>query len=743
MTKGDYRMKNLCFILAMILIFSSFFCVFSSAAETKDGGYIVLNDENDARLIAAGDTLSKYMKQITGKEFPVSKEGQGLKFTLGYSADIPDNGYVIETKENEVSVLGSGTRGVIHGVYAFLEKYCDCDWYTSTLYSIPENKNLTIPAGQKTEYKPYFEYTDTDWLSPRDVEYSLANGLNGSPYRTIPSELGGTVEYISGFAHTLGSQFCSRDTYFESNPEYFALHNGIRQNEQLCLTNEDVYNLVLSEVMALLEEKHNPDSSLQIISLTQGDSGENAKMCQCTNCKAIDDENGSHSGTMITFANRVAKAVKDAGYDNVAIDTFAYRYTRKAPAKVVPAENVIVRLCTIECCFAHSLDDESCSANRDLMTDLEAWGKICERIYVWDYTTNYAHTLGIFPDFGVIQENIKIFHDNNVVGVYEEGNYYMNECDGEFGELRSYLLSKLMQNPYINFNKHMDEFLEAYYGKGWTNIRQFINMITEKAVPKGAHLKIYHSMGETLGFSKEDIEKADTLWENAKNEAQTDEHLNNIKRSEISWRYWKAFNCFDKAENEKLIDDMKAFGITKVREGDNLGPDGLVFANEKANVVGNNVFFPISIMLYGVAAALSLAVAVLAVSKKPRKYIYLVLPVLVGVFFELFGWHRRAYLHGTDTFGYVLTLVLIILLFAFGGALMTKGKKKRIISALVCSGVWTVLYAIIVFLYGEVIAEGSEMAMCIGLQYLLTGIEALIILVITIKNLIKENNNNS
>ena len=731
-------MKKLCFVIAIMLVYSSFFCVFSSAVEAKDGGYIALADENDARLVAAGETLAKYMKQITGNEFVIFAEGEGLKFTLGYSAEIPDNGYVIETKENEVSILGSGTRGVIHGVYAFLEKYCDCDWYTSTLYSIPANKNLTIPAGHKTEYKPYFEYTDTDWLSPRDIEYSLANGLNGNPYRTIPEELGGTVEYISGFAHTLGAQFCSRDTYFESNPEYFALHNGIRQNEQLCLTNEDVYNLILGEVMALLEEKHNPDSSLQIISLTQGDSGPDAKMCQCKNCKAIDDENGSHSGTMITFVNRIAKAVKDAGYDNVAIDTFAYRYTRKAPTKVVPAENVIVRLCTIECCFAHSLDDTTCSANKDLMADLTEWGKICERIYVWDYTTNYAHTLGIFPDFGVLQENMKVFHENNVVGVYEEGNYYMNECDGEFGELRAYLLSKLMQNPDINYNNCMDEFLAAYYGKGWQNIRQFIDMITEKAVPKGAHLKIYHSMGETLGFNKNDIEKADELWENAKNEAETDEHLNNIKRSEISWRYWKAFNNYDKAENEKLIADMMAKGITKVREGDSLGPDSLVFANEKANVIGNNVLFPISIMLYGVAAVLSLAIVVLALKNKPRKYIYILLPVLIGVFYELFGWHRRAYLHGTDIFGYVLTLVLIILLFAFGGALMTTGKKRRLISAVVCAGVWSVLYAAIVFLYGEVIAGGSLMALCIGLQYLITGLEAVIILVIMVNNLIKQ-----
>ena len=497
-------MKKLSFILATVLLLTFAFPVFSSA-ETSVGGYIALSDKNDSRLIAAGETLEKYMEQITGRDFVISSDGEGLKFSLGYSAEIPDNGYVIETGENEVSVIGNGTRGVIHGVYAFLEKYCGCRWFTSTHYSIPENRDLAIPAGEKTEYKPFFEYTDTDWRSPRDVEYSLANGLNGSPYRTIPDELGGTVEYISAFCHTLGSQFCSRDTYFESNPEYFALHNGIRQNEQLCLTNEDVYNLVLSEVMALLKERHDPEKSLQIISLTQADSGENAKMCQCSNCKATDGENGSYSGTMITFVNRIAKAVKEAGYDNVAIDTFAYRYTRKAPTEVVPEDNVIVRLCTIECCFAHTLDDGNCSENVSLMADLRDWSKICNRIYVWDYTTNYAHTLGIFPDFGVLQRNVQIFYENNVVGLYEEGNYYIDKCDGEFGELRAYLLSKLMQNPYTDYDACMNEFLEAYYGKGFENIRQFINMTIEKAVAENKHLKIYDPMENTLDFSAKDV----------------------------------------------------------------------------------------------------------------------------------------------------------------------------------------------------------------------------------------------
>ncbi len=737
-------MKKMSLILVAILVFSFAFSLFSSAAELSAGGYIVLPENPDERLSAAADTLARYLNQITGKEFPQTSDGTGIRFIIDYSDEAADNGYIIETGENEVSIKGSGTRGVIHGVYAFLEKYCGCDWYTSEFYSIPENEALIIPAGEKTEYKPFFERTDTNWVSPRDVEYSLANGLTGDSYRKIPSELGGTVDYISYFAHTLGADFCSKETYFESNPEYFALHDGKRQDEQLCLTNEDVYNIILGEVMALLEEKHDPEKSLQIISLTQGDSGEDAKMCQCENCKKIDDENGSYSGTMITFVNRIAREVKAAGYDNVAIDTFAYRYTRKAPLKVVPEDNVIVRLCTIECCFAHALDDSSCEKNVKLMNDLSDWSKICDRIYVWDYATNFAYTLGIFPDFGVLQRNIQVFYENNVKGVFEQGNGYMAKCDGEFGELRSYLLSKLMQNPYIDYDAYMNEFLSAYYGRGWENIREFLDMTIEKPVEKGEHLEIYYPMTDTLGFSKNDIKKADELWESAKAQAENDTFLQRIKRSEICWRYWKGYNKYNKEDAGKLIEDMKAFGITVVNENEHRkpdeakGPDGINFLEDLfKKVYANEVFLPIAIALYFIAAVLSLISMIIAI--KAKKYIYIALPVLTGIFFAVFSWHRNVFLEWTDMVSYSVSLILIFFLFVFAGALLTlKGKKQRIVSSLVCSFGWFISYEAVTLIVNNLIFGASAAALGISTAYVATGIEAVIILIIMLRNLIKE-----
>ena len=162
----------------------------------------------------------------------------------------------------------------------------------------------------------------------------------------------------------------------------------------------------------------------------------------------------------------MADAVAAAGYDRAVIDTFAYQYTRQAPTGIVPRNNVIVRLCTIECCFRHTLDDPACEQNVALMKDLRDWAAICDRLYIWDYTTNYSNTCLFFPDLNVIQRNIQVFYENHVKGVYEEGNYYIGYCDAEFGDLRAYMISKCLQDPYRDLGPEVEGFLEAFYGPG-------------------------------------------------------------------------------------------------------------------------------------------------------------------------------------------------------------------------------------------------------------------------------------
>ena len=57
-------------------------------------------------------------------------------------------------------------------------------------------------------------------------------------------------------------------------------------------------------------------------------------------------------------------------------------------------------------------------------------------------------------------------------GIYQQGVYYIAQSNGEFGELKTYLLSKLMQNPYCDYYAEMDGYkvLVLPYAQGKFNM---------------------------------------------------------------------------------------------------------------------------------------------------------------------------------------------------------------------------------------------------------------------------------
>ena len=571
-------------LLSAIIIFGACPPASATGETVLSQDAVILIPENATVLeTAAAERLRERLSEHFGIALEIETSSTGaFEISLGATGRIdadlsgkPDGSYVIRAYPGGVALCGAGVRGSINAVYRFLEEFGGCKVYTRDGMTTAQT-SVCIPTDTNLEYTPYFEYTDTDWLSPRNEEYSLMNGLNGGAYRKISAEFGSTIDYLPRSYHTLASWFCSRDTYFKTHPEYFSLHGGVRTSDQLCLTNEDVVEIVTQEVFDLLTERHDPNVALQILSLTQDD---NRQYCECPDCSLIDEANGSHAGTMITFVNRIARAVKAAGYDNVAVDTFAYLYTRKPPENVVPDPNVIIRLCPIECCYSHPLNDPTCEKNAAFLRDLEEWSRLTDRLYIWDYTANFLNVLGPFPNFHVLQANLQCFYENNVKGIYEEGLYFIDSCDTEFAELRGYQLSRLMQNPYCEIDAETDGFLKAYYGDAWLHIRSYLDRITANAA--GRHMTIYASMQSTLNLSTQEVTAIDALWSSAKVKA-TGSALDHVLRSELSWRYWKA--CVGAGEfsgsveetagaRQQLMDDLRSANVTMNREYDTNGLD--------------------------------------------------------------------------------------------------------------------------------------------------------------------------
>ena len=378
------------------------------------------------------------------------------------------DGIVVKTVGDNLVLAGGAPRGTLYAVYTFLEDQLGCRWWSSTESTIP--RKSTIEIGKlDIRYNPILEYREPFWYDAHDGDWAARNKCNGNAVRT-DARRGGKHKY-EGFVHTF-YPLIPPDKYFDAHPEWFSEIEGKRTTKraQLCLTNEEMRR----ELVKNLRERLRANPTATIASVSQNDWHGN---CECARCAAVEKEEGSPAGLMLRFVNAVAEDIEEE-FPHVAISTLAYQYTRKPPLHVKPRDNVIVRLCSIEASFSVPLSDER---NKPFRDDIIGWSKICDRLYVWDYVTNFRHHIMPHPNLRVLGPNVKFFADHSVKGLFEQGAYTTNGA--EMAELRAWVLAKLLWNPNLDGNALIDEFIEGYYGPAAPHIEAYLN-VTHDAVEK-------------------------------------------------------------------------------------------------------------------------------------------------------------------------------------------------------------------------------------------------------------------
>ena len=447
---------------------------------------IVLAEDATEPERHAANELAGFLRQITGAKFEiqappaagqsrllVGPEAAKLAAT-DFSADgLGADGIVIRTVGDDLILAGGRPRGTLYAVYTFLEEHIGCRWWSSQASTIPIKPTLEV-GRLNVRYVPPLEYRESFWFDAFDGDWSVRNKSNGNSER-LDAKRGGKHTY-EGFVHTFFPLIPPKK-YFEGHPEWFSEIKGKRSHErtQLCLTNEEMRKELIKNLRARL--RNNPAAT--IASVSQNDWHGN---CQCSKCAAIEKEEGSPAGLMLRFVNAVAEDIEDE-FPNVAISTLAYQYTRKPPKITKPRPNVIVRLCSIECSFSKPLVDER---NKKFRDDIVGWSKICNRLYIWDYTTNFRHYIMPHPNLRVLGPNVKFFVDHNVKGVFEQGAYTSNGA--EMAELRAWVLAKLLWDPTLDGRKLIDEFIEGYYGPAGPHIRDYLQIMHNAVEASGDKL---------------------------------------------------------------------------------------------------------------------------------------------------------------------------------------------------------------------------------------------------------------
>ena len=440
--------------LLLCLFFSFSFSWGQAQIEiVKNGKAIsrIIVDKTDATDVQAAELLQDFAERITDVQLEILPAGSGMKngdilignFQLPVkginTADITEDGFALTTTDGYIRILHGKGNGSIYGVVTLLDDYFGIHYFAENVYTIHKDKDMSMPTDIERIDNPSFRYRQVATNSQRDPFYRLWHRLK-SP---------GDVFVQNLWVHTF-NRLLPASRYGEAHPEYYAFINGERRPgaaSQWCLTNPDVFELVVARLDSLF--KANPNR--HIISVSQNDSQTH---CFCDACKAIDDYEGSPSGTIIRFLNKLAERFPDK-----ELSTLAYLYSVPPPRHTKPLPNVNIMLCDIDCHRELPLNENV--SGQKFVKDMEGWAAISNNIFVWDYGINFDNYVSPFPNLHVLQPNMELFRKNNATMHFAQINSVKG---GDFADLRAYLVAKLMWNTSADVDSLMLTFLREYYG---------------------------------------------------------------------------------------------------------------------------------------------------------------------------------------------------------------------------------------------------------------------------------------
>ena len=467
---------------------------------------ITVSDDATASEQYAAEEFQKGFNQATGSTLPlVTVQGNADADATGRIAisglpALGDEDLQITVESERILIQGGRPRGILYAVYQLLEELVGIRFLTTDHTHVPDASALKIPCGSYT-YSPPFSFRWSYYReNSENPEFAAKRKVNTV---TDAENLGGKTQQqlINHSFHAL----VPYGTYGESHPEYYALVDGKRDTNthgggpQLCVTNSEVIEVAAEAAIQQLMDR--PEATN--ISVSQADT---AAYCRCETCETLNEAEGTPMGSQLTFVNAVAERIEEA-HPHVKVGTLAYWYTRKPPKTIKPRRNVQIQLCSIECCTLHAIDNPDCEQNQAFCEDTNAWGKICDDIWIWNYNTNFRSYDLPFPNLRSIQPNVRYFLRNNAKGVFMQANG--NGLTGEFSDLRNYLILHLIWNPHLDADALLNEFVSLHYETAAPPILEYIAFLHDNVEARGLHPRCF-ATPEDVGL---DAESASAIFD--------------------------------------------------------------------------------------------------------------------------------------------------------------------------------------------------------------------------------------
>lgn len=419
------------------------------------------------------------------------------------------DGIRIETKDENIYLVGGYDTGTLYSVYAFMELFFDFEIYYWDCY--------TLNTGVKDLKFKKLDVTDIP-----DIENRVGPGSLGcirSDTRTYDSRMYGArartmearganllpiyKEYDMNSTYAVSTNsnvVLAKDIYYAEHSEWFSDIVDANHKPQLCYTahgDQTEFDLMTQEAakkIIFTLENLPVEEGKNAVTITMED---NYDCCNCEKCTALADYYGTEAGAVCIWMNRVGELVDEwlndpANADHYREDFkiwfFAYYNFEMAPAKynettkqyepiddkVRLRDNISVYYAPIHCDYQRGFFDEEVAEYRE---NIDKWDAISDHIQYWLYFINFDIPMYFYDTFSYFTEDTFSYiasHDAEMLFLNGIGS---STVDTTFQNLKFYIAQELMWDTTKSVAELTDNWFDAMFGDGAAYMREYFNAL--------------------------------------------------------------------------------------------------------------------------------------------------------------------------------------------------------------------------------------------------------------------------
>lgn len=434
---------------------------------------VIPEDAPKSARYAAGQ-LAKYLNKITGANLPVAtKKVKGfntIKVGFPYEGKLDEISIKV-SKKDLMEITGEGPRGPAYAVFDFLETL-GCGFWNREIETIPSSTNLTVEVGYEKTEAPFMEWRNLSTQVYGSIDDCLkmrANACSNISDQKWLDTLGCHRFHIE-FSHSFGSSWLNarKNDNYNKYLDCYAQWDPPRTNRSgwaICPTNPKTVTVVCKEI----EEYLKTYPWTRSISLSPADTG---TYCRCPSCEKMIASDPSKAPTTlyIHFANQVARRLGKK-WPKVKFLILAYMSTVNPPTGDIKCDPN-VGIAYAQLWRNHGRPITSCER---FTPNIEAWQKVSDTFYYWEYYANFSDYIAFFPNWDIIDEAYKFYATHKFKGGFAQLPLTPNT---PLGQHNVYIINRLQWDPTLDAQVLSSNYIENVYGRAAPDVRRFFDFAT-------------------------------------------------------------------------------------------------------------------------------------------------------------------------------------------------------------------------------------------------------------------------